>query len=109
MAGAVTDLSGLAACNTLLAGAESDVKRWREANKRQDVKSGPFSQAEKDTLRQAVVEYAGGHVLRWVGEEVALQGEVLGAQTVDRTGGDMLAGKFPFGECFLKCVLFLLG
>lgn len=41
------------------AGSSSEAKRWREDNKRKDVKSGPFSQEEKDTLRRAVEDYAG--------------------------------------------------
>ncbi|KAL4437042.1 hypothetical protein ABPG75_004181 [Micractinium tetrahymenae] len=35
--------------------------RWRDNEKRQNVKSGPFSKAEKEALRQAVLDYAAKH------------------------------------------------
>eukprot|EP00887_Chlorella_sp_A99_P005250 scaffold1.g5250.t1 len=42
-------------------GGGSGERTWRESSKRKDVKSGPFSKAEKQTLREAVAEYAAAH------------------------------------------------
>lgn len=33
--------------------------KWRDSVRRRDVKAGPFTQAEKDTIRQALAKWAG--------------------------------------------------
>ncbi|KFM27339.1 DNA-binding protein REB1 [Auxenochlorella protothecoides] len=35
--------------------------KWRDSVRRRDVKAGPFTQAEKDTIRQALAKWAGEH------------------------------------------------
>ncbi|PSC75744.1 DNA-binding REB1 [Micractinium conductrix] len=40
---------------------DTEPSRWRDSNKRQDVKSGAFSKQEKETLRRAVLAYADGN------------------------------------------------
>ena len=43
--------------------AAGDTQGWRDSSKRMDVKSGPFSKEEKETLRATVAAYASRHGL----------------------------------------------
>lgn len=77
------------------AGSSSEAKRWREDNKRKDVKSGPFSQEEKDTLRRAVEDYAGAPCV-----PAFLAGHPAGQQPqAGRTSRTCTHLKPPAGHC----------